>query len=67
MQGRDAVFLDEMRYDRSDGGSLTLHGECNGALATDASERWVRYTLRFLGVIAFRVVELDSWFHCFQL
>ena len=60
LRGRDATYLHSLHLD---GSTLILEGECNGRLATQASEQSVRYTLRFLGVLAFRVTELDSWLH----
>lgn len=57
---RDAVYMDSLHYD---GHTLVLKGNCNGDLATDTKAEWVRYALRFVGVLAFRVLELDSWFH----
>ena len=64
LRGRDAIYLDALQYD---GNALILEGECNGHLASNMSEQWIGYTLKFTGVLAFQVVELDSWEHsCYQ-
>lgn len=60
LRGRDAVYLDALHYD---GSTLLLQGECNGRLASNTSARWIGYALTFTGVLAFQVVELDSWEH----
>lgn len=63
LRGRDCIFLD--RVDFSDGVStLILRGELNRALCSagvDVEAPFLPCTIRFDGVLALRVVELDSW------
>jgi hypothetical protein len=63
LHGRDAIYLEAVLYD---GHNLSIRGECNGELASNAQEAWVPYLLTFKNVMAFRAIELDSWLenHC---
>lgn len=58
--GRDAIFLDGYS---SDGYSLLLKGQVNAALASrpPPSGEFLDYKIRFLGVVAVRIMELDTY------
>ncbi|MCP5098122.1 MAG: hypothetical protein GY943_21450 [Chloroflexi bacterium] len=58
--GRDAIFLDELDVEiRS--GFIKLSGSLNGKLCSKASAHWYNYELVFSNILAFKVIELDSW------
>jgi hypothetical protein len=58
--GRDCVYLDRFAFE--DGTStLVLYGSINGNLCSvQQPDRFVPYTLWFRGVLAVKMVELDS-------
>jgi hypothetical protein len=60
LNGRDCIYLDGFAFeDRM--GTLVLDGCINGNLCTTQHPgRMVPYTLRFCGVLAVKMVELDS-------
>lgn len=58
LKGRDAIYLERFEYDPH--GFLRLTGEINGALASKPVNGFVRYSLTFSKVLAFKVVDLDS-------
>jgi hypothetical protein len=60
LDGRDCIYLDSFAFE--DGtGTLVLDGSINGNLcSTRQPGRFVPYTLRFRGVLAIKMVELDS-------
>ena len=60
LDGRDCIYLDHFTFE--DGTStLVLDGSINGNLcATRQPGRFVPYSLRFRGVLAVKMVELDS-------
>lgn len=54
------MYLDEVKLE-GPVNTVTLLGELNGNLCSDKQpEQWIRYRLEFKGVLALRVVELDS-------
>lgn len=57
--GRDAVYLDKFEYDLHS--VLRLSGEFNGKLGSKPVDGFIDYLLIFSGVLAFKVIELDSW------
>jgi hypothetical protein len=59
--GRDCIFLHDVTFE--DGTTtLVLEGEINGSLCTIPQPgNFVSYSLRFRGVLALKMVELDSW------
>lgn len=58
--GRDAIFLDD--YSSKIYGDLVLRGEINCTLASKPPEgKWCQYELRFKGVVAARITELDTF------
>ncbi|NIX02165.1 MAG: hypothetical protein GWN13_28775, partial [Phycisphaerae bacterium] len=59
LKGRDAIYLDSFEYELH--GLLRLTGEVNGKLASKPVDDFLGYTITFSGVLAFKVVELDSW------
>ena len=59
LRGRDAIFLDTFDFDVQ--GVLKLAGEINGDLTSKSTDKFLRYSLTFFDVMAFKVVELDSW------
>lgn len=60
LDGRDCIYLDHFAFE--DGtGTLALDGSINGNLcSTRQPGRFVPYKLRFHGVLAVKMVELDS-------
>ena len=58
--GRDCIYLDRASFeDRA--ARFVLEGEINGNLCTKKRlGEFIPYRLRFFGVLALRVVELDS-------
>jgi hypothetical protein len=59
LNGRDAIYLDSFEYELH--GLLRLSGEFNGRLASKPVDKFVKYVLTFNNVLAFKVIELDSW------
>lgn len=60
LDGRDCIYLDRFASEGGPG-TLVLEGSVNGNLCTLRQPgRFVPYTLRFRGVLALKVVELDS-------
>jgi hypothetical protein len=63
LSGRDAIYLDSFEYELQ--GLLRLSGEFNEKLASRPVDKFVKYVLTFKNVLAFKVIELDSWdFEC---
>lgn len=58
--GRDAISLDLLYYD---GGNLILEGSLNGHLASAATDDHIFYRLTFSGVLALKMIEIDSLYH----
>ena len=58
--GRDAIYLDDVQYTPS-ALCLTLRGDLNGSLCSQnkGGAEWITYELTFLGVFAFRMIEID--------
>ncbi|MEM7110881.1 MAG: hypothetical protein AAF614_00505 [Chloroflexota bacterium] len=67
LAGRDCIYLDDVSFL---GGTyrLRLSGEINKSLVSEppeSSEGFIPYELIFSGVLALKVIELDSWdFEC---
>src|ERR1700742_1255790 len=61
LRGRDAVSAESVTFvDRT--GTLVLRGEINGELCEHREPGlFLPFVLRFSGVLAVRMVELDSW------
>lgn len=63
VRGRDGIYLDEVIFrDRTN--QLVLIGALNSALCSSASTQEVEFDscrFTFSGVLAVRVIELDSW------
>ena len=59
--GRDCIYLDRLVFqDRTT--TLVLEGGIDGDLCTVPQRgSFVSYALRFRGVLALKMVELDSW------
>src|SRR5688572_5295227 len=60
ISGRDAIHLDEVRvslYPRI----LELLGELNSSLCSKYKDKegWIKYSLKFSGVLTFKMTELD--------
>lgn len=70
LQGRDCIFLDHFAFE--DGvGTLVLNGSINGDHCTPRQpDCFVPYTLRFLGILAIKIMALDlsdwKWSSCFD-
>lgn len=58
--GRDAIHLNSVFYD---GGNLIIEGSFNGRLASIPTNEDVFYRLTFSGVLALKMIELDSSDH----
>lgn len=58
--GRDAIFLDDVHY-TPNALRLTLRGDLNANLCSlnKGEAEWIAYELTFLGVVAFRMIEID--------
>jgi hypothetical protein len=67
LAGRDCIFLDEISFQYRTN-TVVLKGEVNGNLVSNPPEdgsRWIPYQLVFSGVLALKMLELDSWdFEC---
>ena len=62
-KGRDAIYLDAIKWTQRTS-RIILHGEFNAELCSDgsrASTEFPRYTITFSGVLAVKMIELDSW------
>ena len=63
VNGRDGIYLDDIKLsDRTN--RLTLKGVFNTALCSAADSQSVDFDgcrISFAGVLAFKVIELDSW------
>jgi hypothetical protein len=61
LHGRDCIFLDEIKF--PDGPNvLVLEGEINGNLCeTRTAREFIPHQLKFYGVMALKMLELDSW------
>jgi hypothetical protein len=55
-KGRDAIFLDELKFD---GTYLNLQGELSGKLSSLPTNFWIKFTLVFYGCLAFKVTHID--------
>ena len=61
LSGRDAIFLDSFSQDEF--GNLTFCGEINSTLSENSQgKKFVPYTLKFSGVIAYYACELDTYY-----
>lgn len=58
-RGRDAIYLDSLEYELH--GLLRLTGGFNRRLASKRADSFANYILTFSGVLAFKVIEIDSW------
>lgn len=58
--GRDAIYLDKIKFDGTH--SVKLTGDFNGSLCENVKESsWIAYELTFSGVLEFRTLELDFY------
>jgi len=63
LRGRDAIYLDRVDVQITSG-ILSLVGNISGSLCSEPqTQDWISYQLSFYGVLAFKVIELDSWDH----
>src|SRR4051794_7245822 len=61
LYGRDAIYLDTVVVSDCCN-TLELAGEFNCTLATIPQQaKWHRFCIRFSGVVALQVSELDAW------
>ena len=61
ISGRDAIFLDDVRFDYQKK-TVELRGELNSTLCSkykDDEDSFIKYSLTFSGVLAFAMTELD--------
>ncbi len=67
LAGRDCIYLDDVSF-LNGTYRLRLSGKINKILVSDppeSSERFIPYELVFSGVLALKMIELDSWdFEC---
>ena len=62
LSGRDCIYLDTLTQDEF--GNLTFKGEINGSLVENPqSAKWLPYTLKFGGVIAYFSCETDTYYN----
>lgn len=61
LQGRTAVALADVDF-KYDQATITLRGRIDGYHASRATDEWYLFELAFHGVIALKMIELDSWF-----
>jgi hypothetical protein len=62
-KGRDAIFLDAIKLTQGTS-RLRLDGELNTGLCSageDSSAGFAPYRITFSGVLALKIIELDSW------
>jgi hypothetical protein len=66
INGRDAIYLDEIHLDLVKANTLALQGELSPFAGSEReSDDWITYTLVFFGICGLKVTELDSWdFKC---
>ena len=63
LRGRDAIYLVSIDVQITSG-ILRLVGNISGSLCSEPqTQDWISYQLSFYGVLAFKVIELDSWDH----
>jgi len=60
LRGRDCIYLDAAAFENGTS-ELVLRGAINGELVGAGPAGDFAYVLRFTGVLAVRMVELDSW------
>ncbi len=60
LSGRDCVFLDRVSFENRTN-ALLLEGSISGSLCSIPQDVDLPYTLRFRGVLALNMIELDSW------
>jgi len=61
LKGRDCIFLDEVKLEIGQN-NLILLGEINGDLCSrEQSGLYIPYEISFNGVLALKMIELDSW------
>jgi len=62
LRGRDAIHLDTVEISDACRDTLTLCGDFNCALASKRSEEvWQAYQIRFSGMLAMQMTELEAW------
>lgn len=61
LSGRDCIFLDAIKFPNGPT-VLVLEGEVNGSLCDSPWDgKYIPYVLTFRGVLALKMIELDSW------
>ena len=62
LKGRDAVYLDKIEFDATH--TVKLIGEINGNLLEKehTTSGFLKFSFVFKQVLAFEMIELDSWF-----
>jgi len=62
LAGRDCIFLEEANFIHSER-KLILKGSINNYISdkTLLDARFSKYTLTFIGTLAVKMIELDSW------
>ena len=68
LAGRDCIYLDDVSFLNGGTYQLRLKGRINMVLVSDplkSDESFTPYELFFTGVLALKMIELDSWdFEC---
>lgn len=62
LNGRNAIYLDKIEFEGRH--TVTLIGEINGNLLENEykTSNSLKYTFVFRQILAFEMIELDSWF-----
>jgi hypothetical protein len=60
LSGRDCVYLDKLSFENGTS-TLLLEGSITGNLCDVPQDGDLTYSLRFRGVLALNLIELDSW------
>lgn len=67
LKGRDCIYLDKLNL--SNKSSLVIEGQINRSLLESpavTSLKFLPYRLEFIGVLAFKVIDLETWSHQFS-
>ncbi len=61
LKGRDCIYLDRVSFENGTS-TLVMEGKVNGNLCSERQiGRVFAYVLKFNGLLALKMIELDSW------
>ena len=60
LRGRDCIFLNKIAFENGTN-TLVLNGEITGSLCNPENDKDIPYRLSFSGLLALKMIELDSW------